>query len=223
MKRKRPSIKRIIAALILLAALAIVAIGAINLQVQRTAERKVYGASDVPSQAVALVLGAKVYGDGRLSDMFHDRCQTAVGLYKTGKVGKILVSGDHGRKEYDEVNAAKAYLLASGVAGKDIFLDHAGFDTYDSVYRARDVFEVKSMVVVTQGYHLPRALFIAHELGVEAVGVGADLRIYGGENYRNFREEFAVVKAWFDVILKSRPKFLGDPIPVSGDGFASWD
>lgn len=222
-KLKRYPVEQAAAGLALLAVLVLGAIMAVNFGVQRSASGEIYGAPEVPHKQVALVLGAKVHEDGRLSDMFRDRCETAVGLYENGKVEKILVSGDHGRKEYDEVNAAKAYLLESGVAGEDIFLDHAGFDTYDSVYRARDVFRVESMAIVTQNYHLPRALFIARELGVEAVGVDADLRNYGGEDYRNFREEFAVVKAGIDVVLKSQPKFLGDSIPVSGDGFASWD
>lgn len=191
--------------------------------VKKSTEPMIYGAEDVPRKEAALVLGAGVSENGKLSDMFRDRIDTAVGLYMTGKVDKVLVSGDHGRKEYDEVNAAKDYLLLQGVPGEDIFLDHAGFDTYDSVYRARDVFEAKSMIVVTQGYHLPRALYIADKLGVEAVGVGADLHPYGGQYPRDLRENFAVVKAYLDVVLQSKPKYLGAKIPLTGDGSASWD
>lgn len=196
---------------------------ALDYSVQKSGENAIYNAKDVPQKEVALVLGAKVYNDGRLSDMFRDRIDTAVGLYKAGKVKKILVSGDHGTKEYDEVNAAKDYILQQDVPGADIFLDYAGFDTYDSVYRARDVFQAKSMIIVTQKYHLPRALYIADGLGADAVGVGADLRAYGGQDARDFRERFAVVKAWLDVTLQSKPKYLGKPVPVSGEGFTSWD
>lgn len=223
MRLNKVSIKKAVLTLFLIFVVAVVAVGAINFSVHKSGELSIYDAKDVPSEQVVLVLGAKVNQDGGLSDMFRDRVDVALELYKSGKVKKILVSGDHGTKEYDEVNAAKNYLLQNGVPGADIFLDHAGFDTYDSVYRARDVFDVESMIVVTQAYHLPRALYIADRLGVEAVGVSADLRTYGGEDYRNFREEFAVVKAWLDVAAKSNPKYLGEKIPVSGEGFASWD
>lgn len=223
MKLTRLSIKKVILTISLIFVVAVTVVVAINFGVQKTSESFIYNAQDVPQKEVALVLGAKVYQDGRLSDMFRDRVDVAVGLYKAGKIKKILVSGDHGTKEYDEVNAAKNYLLQNGVPGADIFLDHAGFDTYDSVYRARDVFQVESIIVVTQNYHLPRALYIADKIGVDAVGVGADLRTYGGEDYRNFREEFAVVKAWLDVALQAKPKFLGKPVPASGEGFTSWD
>ncbi|MDD3007097.1 MAG: ElyC/SanA/YdcF family protein [Candidatus Pacebacteria bacterium] len=223
MKLKRFSIKRLVLVMAAIAVCSVVAVLAINFMVQKTSEGFIYDADDVPQKEVALVLGAKVHENGRLSDMFRDRVDKAIGLYEAGKVDKILVSGDHGTEEYDEVNAAKDYLLQSGVSGADIFLDHAGFDTYDSVYRARDIFQAESMIIVTQRYHLPRALYIADKLGVDAVGVSADLHTYGGEDYRNFREEFAIVKAWLDVALKSKPKFLGEPIPISGEGFASWD
>ncbi|MDD3190935.1 MAG: ElyC/SanA/YdcF family protein [Candidatus Pacebacteria bacterium] len=222
MKLERLLMNKFVCALVLFF-VGVVVVVAINFIVQKGGESFIHDADNVPQKEVALVLGARVYKNGRLSDMFRDRVDMAIGLYEAGKVEKILVSGDHGTKEYDEVNAAKDYLLQNGVPGADIFLDHAGFDTYDSVYRARDVFQVKSMVIVTQGYHLPRALYIADKLGLDAVGVGADLRPYGGESYRNFREEFAVVKAWLDIVLKSKPKFLGEPIPISGEGFASWD
>lgn len=223
MKLRKLPVRKIISVLILLFLGAVIGIFAINVSVQNVGKDSIYTAENAPQKEVALVLGAKVHQDGRLSDMFRDRIDTAIGLYKADKVEKILVSGDHGKKEYDEVNAAKEYILQEGVPGADVFLDHAGFDTYDSVYRARDVFEVESMIIVTQAYHLPRALYIADRLGVEAVGASADLRTYGRQESRDFREKFAVVKAWLDVTLKSEPKFLGEAIPISGEGFKSWD
>ena len=216
-------IKKILLALAALLALALIFALTLNRMVQEAADGKTFGVAEAPQKQTALVLGAKVHEGGRLSDMFRDRVDTAIELYKAGKVEKILVSGDHGTSGYDEVNAAKGYILTKGVAGKDIFLDHAGFDTYDSVYRARDVFQAESMIIVTQAYHLPRALFIADKLGVDAVGVGADLHTYGGQESRDFREIFASDKAWLDAALHSKPKFLGDAIPLSGDGRASWD
>jgi len=223
MKLKRLSIKKVFFALVLSFMGVAVAVLVINFSVQKGSENLIYDADNVPQKEVALVLGARVYEDGRMSDMFQDRVDVAIGLYNSGKVEKILVSGDHGQENYDEVNAAKNYILQQGIPGEDVFLDHAGFDTYDSMYRARDIFQVGSMIVVTQEYHLPRALYIAEKLGVDVVGVRADLHTYGGESYRNFREEFAVVKAWLDIVLKSKPIFLGEPIPISGEGFASWD
>ena len=223
MKIDKNFLKKCLFAFSVIFAACVLFVVALDYSVQRSGEDSIYSAKDVPQKEVVLVLGAKVYSDGRLSDMFRDRIDTAVGLYKTEKVEKILVSGDHGTKGYDEVNAAKDYILQQGVPGADIFLDHAGFDTYDSVYRARDVFQVKSMIIVTQKYHLPRALYIADGLDADAVGVGADLRAYGGQDARDFRERFAVVKAWLDVALQSKPKYSGKPVPVSGEGFASWD
>ncbi len=178
---------------------------------------------DVPNAEAAIVLGARVYGDERLSDVYRDRVQTALELYLSGKVRKILVSGDHGRKDYDEVNAAKSYLLEQGVPGEDIFLDHAGFDTYDSMYRARDVFLADELIVVTQSFHLPRAVYVARELGLEAHGVSADRHEYLNAGRNEAREALARIKAWLDVAFKSKPKFLGESVPISGDGRLSWD
>lgn len=177
---------------------------------------------DFPKQA-ALVLGARVYDNGKLSDIFKDRVQTAIGLYKKGKVAKILVSGDHGQNSYDEVNAAKDFILQQGVPERDVFLDHAGFDTYDSVYRARDVFQAASLIIVTQNFHLPRALYIANSLELEACGVSADLQSYLDINKLEFRERLARVKAFLDLSFGVEPKFLGEAIPLAGDGRESWD
>lgn len=189
----------------------------------RNGAGKIYGAENAPHAQVALVLGAKVNADGTPSDIYRDRIDVAIDLYNKGKVEKIVVSGDHGQKEYDEVDTAKAYILARGVPGDDIFLDHAGFDTYDSVYRLQYIFQAQSAVIVTQDYHLPRALFIARGLGVNAVGASADLHTYGGEEYRELREILADAKARLDVTLQAKPKYLGAVIPLSGSGQASWD
>ncbi len=216
-------LKRILLAFFAAITAGILIVGAVNLTVGKTGREIIRNADTVPRKQAALVLGAKVHEGGRLSDMFRDRVETAIGLYETEKVRKILVSGDHGQQDYDEVNAARDYLLAKGIPSEDIFLDHAGFDTYDSVYRARDVFEAQSVIIVTQAYHLPRALYIAEKLGVDAAGVSTDRNAYGGQETRDFREKLAIVKAWLDVLINSRPKYLGEPIPLSGDGRRSWD
>jgi SanA protein len=144
-------------------------------------------------------------------------------LYNNGKVDKILVSGDHGQDDYDEVNSAKEYLLENNVKPEDIFLDHAGFDTYDSLYRARDIFQAESLVIVTQNFHLPRALYMSDKLGLNSCGVSADLHKYLGEGTRDRREILAKVKAWLNITFNSKPKYLGDKIPLSGSGLNTWD
>ena len=171
---------------------------------------------------VVIILGAKVFNDN-LSHILIDRTDTAIELYNNQKVNKILVSGDHGRKNYDEVNAIKDYLLKKGVPSEDIFLDHAGFNTYDSMYRAQYIFEINSALISTQNFHLPRAIYIARELGIDAYGFPADKRIYGKELHNNIRESFARAKAWLNITLHSKPKFLGEKIPISGDSQESWD
>jgi SanA protein len=178
---------------------------------------------DVPNAQVALILGAKVYNDGRLSHMMQDRADSGLELYKAGKVQKILMSGDHGTKTYDEVNTVKDYLLERGVAPEDLFLDHAGFDTYDSLYRARDIFGVRSLVVVTQKFHLPRAVYIGRSLGLEVYGYAADKRPYQGMFWNETREVFARAKAFLAVSLGIKPKFLGEKIPIEGDSQLSRD
>ncbi len=177
----------------------------------------------VPKSQVALVLGARVYQNGNMSPIFEDRAKVALRLYQEGKVKKILVSGDHGREDYDEVNAAKEFFLKEGVPGDDLFLDHAGFDTYDSLYRARDIFQAESLIVCTQDFHLPRAVYIGRKLGLEVCGISADLQPYFGSQRWELRENAARVKAFLNVLFKVKPKFLGPAIPLSGSSSSSWD
>lgn len=155
--------------------------------------------------------------------MLVDRVKTAVELYREKKVQKLLFTGDHGRLHYDEVNHMRRYAEALGVPREDIFLDHAGFDTYDSMYRARHIFQVESAVVVTQEFHLPRALYIARALGLNAVGVAADKYRYIGVEQYYLREIPARVKAFFNVSTGAKPRFLGEVIPITGDARATHD
>jgi SanA protein len=178
---------------------------------------------ELPKKQVALVLGARVYSNGRMSSILSDRVKTALELYRGGKVSKILLSGDHGTKDYDEVNAMKNYLLINNVKEEDVFMDHAGFDTYDSVYRAREIFQVDSMIVVTQKFHLSRAVYIARKLGIDAVGITADKQKYQNMQRNEIREILARAKAYIDILLKSKPKFLGETIDIQGDSKKSWD
>jgi SanA protein len=175
--------------------------------------------SGAPQADAALVLGASVY-EGQPSPVLEARAQAAVDLYLMGKVKKILVTGDNGALSHDEVTPVRKFLLAAGVAPEDIFLDHAGFDTYSSMYRARAVFDAKSVVITTQAYHLPRALFIARSLGLDASGVVA--ANHGVSLFDYVREIPASWKAIIDLVVRRQPKYLGAPIPLSGDGQSTW-
>lgn len=174
---------------------------------------------EVPDTEVALVLGASVFR-GAPSPILAERANAAITLYKAGKVGKILVTGDNGALTHDEVTPVRKYLLGAGIAPQDIFLDHAGFDTYSSMYRAREVFLVRSVTIVTQDFHLPRALWIARQLGLDAYGVVAE----GGERSPSdyMREIPASIKAFLDVLMNRQPRYLGPTIPLSGDGKETW-
>lgn len=165
-----------------------------------------------------LVLGCGVDENGRPKGLLTDRLTVALDLYEAGAAPKLLMSGDHGTAEYDEVNAMKQYAVAAGVTGSDVFMDHAGFSTYESAYRARDVFAAKRVIIVTQGYHLPRALYVARALGLDAYGVDAELNNYRGVAYREFREALARCKDFATAILQPKPTYLGEVLPVSGDG-----
>ncbi len=177
----------------------------------------------VPHAQAALVLGAQVLPSGRPSDMLADRVKAAEDLYRAGRVDKLLLSGDHSRVNYDEVGTMRTMMLADGIPAADIFTDHAGFDTWDSAQRAKRVFDVDSAVVVTQGFHMARALYEARHAGLEATGFIADRRNYGRVMPRlKAREALARVKAFGDVLTGANPKFLGAEIPISGDGRKSW-
>ena len=165
----------------------------------------------------AVVLGAGVR-NGEPTPMLRDRLLTGIELYKSGAVKKLIMSGDHGSEDYDEVNIMKSFAVDNGVPDEDIFMDHAGFSTYETIYRAKEIFEADNIIIVSQEYHLYRALYIAEKLGVKAVGVSADLRTYGGQLKRDLREILARDKDFFNCIIKPEPTYLGEKIPVSGNG-----
>lgn len=174
----------------------------------------------VPSRPVAIVFGAGVRRDGRPTPMLADRIQAAVGLYQDGRVGKLLMTGDNGSVDYDEVTAMRRYAIERGVPAADIVLDYAGFRTYDSCYRARAIFGVREAIVVTQRFHLPRAVYTCRALGVDAVGLGtADWGIYSSRLMRRYtaREAIATLNALLEVhLVHPRPRFLG---PYEGLGY----
>ena len=164
-----------------------------------------------------IVLGAGIWGD-KPSPMLEYRLQVGIDLYKNNVAPKIIMTGDHGRIEYDEVNVMKDYAINQGVPSEDVFMDHAGFSTYESIYRAKEIFKAESVVIVTQEYHLYRAIYIANELGLKAYGVLSDPRQYVGALYRELREILARNKDFVQCIFKPKPTYLGETIPVFGDG-----
>lgn len=164
-----------------------------------------------------LILGAGIWDD-KPSPMLEDRLNTGINLYNNNISNKIIMSGDHSRIDYDEVNVMKSYAINKGALSEDIFMDHAGFSTYDSIYRLKEIFKAKKVVIVTQKYHLYRALYIAKSLGIEAYGVPSDPRIYAGNLKRNVREILARDKDFIKSIIKTKSTYLGEEIPVSGNG-----
>lgn len=172
----------------------------------------------------AIVLGALVYGrPGMLSPVLRDRVDEAIRLWKEGRVDTLLLSGDHGESDYDEVNWMRVYAEQHGVPRSKIFLDHAGFNTYETMVRARRVFQVNSAVVVTNGFHLPRAVFLARAQGMEVQGVAADHQAYEGAQNDARREFLARCKAVLNVYLWARQPLLGPPIPITGAAELSHD
>lgn len=165
-----------------------------------------------------LILGCGVRRDGSPSDMLADRLRQGVALYELDAAPKLLMSGDHGRVEYNEVGTMKLYAADAGVPTEDIFMDHAGFSTYESLYRAKEIFGVEKLIIVTQEYHLYRALYIAERMGLEAYGVSSDYRTYTGQTVREAREVLARIKDVATTVFWPLPTYLGEAIPVSGNG-----
>jgi vancomycin permeability regulator SanA len=165
-----------------------------------------------------LILGAGITDENQPTNMLEDRLKYGIQLYEEGASNRLLMSGDHGQKEYDEVNVMKRYAMDAGIPSSDIFMDHAGFSTYESLYRAREVFQAHKIIIVTQKYHLYRAMYVGKKLGLEVYGVASDPRQYAGQSYRDSREILARAKDFAYAIVKPKPTYLGDAIPVYGNG-----
>ena len=193
----------------------------INAYVKGTAANRILTAeqaAELENVDCVLVLGCLVKNNGVPSDMLHDRLRRGVELYEVGAAPKLLMSGDHGREDYDEVAAMKKFAIEAGVPSTDVFMDHAGFSTYESIVRAKEVFQAEKIVIVTQEYHLYRAIYLAQQLGLEAYGVSSDYRSYYGQTGRDLREILARVKDFGSCIFKPEPTYLGETIPINGDG-----
>lgn len=216
---KKP-LKAAIAALAGIAAAGLCAMLGINAYVKNSVSDMIVTSEDAKDFGAdcIVILGCKVKEDGQPSDMLRDRLQRGIELYRLGAAPKIIMSGDHGRKNYNEVGTMKQYAVEAGVPSSDVFMDHAGFSTYETVYRAKEIFGAKKVIIVTQKYHLYRALYIAKSLGLEAVGVDSDLETYRGQLKRDVREVLARCKDFATSIIKPKPTYLGEAVPVSGDG-----
>ena len=212
--------KKIFKILIVIAIICIILVLSINFYVVGIAKNKMIKDNDyslLKDVDCILILGAGIWGD-KPSPMLQDRLDEGIKLYNEGIAPKIIMSGDHGREEYDEVNIMKEYAIEQGVPSEDIFMDHAGFSTYESIYRAKEIFDADNIVIVTQEYHLYRALYIADKLNINAYGVNSDPRKYSGQTFRELREILARNKDFINCIIKPEPTYLGESIPVSGDG-----
>ena len=218
MRTKYKWLKRGILALFCLGITGTAVVFGLSSYIKKETAEKIITAEEATDADCILVLGCGVREDGSPSLMLRDRLEKGIELYEAGTAPKLLMSGDHGRKDYDEVNLMKSYAMGKGVPSEDIFMDHAGFSTYDSMYRARDIFCAEKVIVVSQEYHLYRALYLAEKLGLETYGVPAQDVNYRGQAYREFREMLARAKDFCTAVIQPEPKYLGEKIPVSGNG-----
>lgn len=211
-------IKKLTAAVLAIAAICAMIVFGIDFYVKQKAKPYIL----TPEEAgegydCVLVLGCGVWGDTP-SHMLEDRLLEGISLCQSGASKKLLMSGDHGRKGYDEVNVMKKFAVDRGIPSEDVFMDHAGFSTYESMYRAKEIFKAEKILIVTQDYHLYRAIYDARALGLEAYGVASNPRSYGGQLYRDIREILARNKDFIYSIIKPEPTYLGEAIPVQGNG-----
>lgn len=165
-----------------------------------------------------IVLGASVYPDGTPSGVLQDRLDDGIALYFAGAAPKIIMSGDNGTESYNECWAMKQYAISQGVPSEDVFCDHAGFSTYETMYRARHVFGADRVVIATQTYHLYRAVYDAQGVGMEAIGVPSDYGEYANQSWYDIREVFARTKDFFQVLFSVPSTFVGDPISLDQSG-----
>jgi vancomycin permeability regulator SanA len=218
---KRTAVKKILIWLIVLAALFAASVNGVSAYVVSQVKDRIIS----PEEAAALedvdcilVLGAGIRKDNTPSRILKDRLTQGIALYENGASEKLLMSGDNSREHYNEGQVMKDYAVGQGVPAEDIFQDHAGFSTYESVYRAKDIFQADKIIIVTQDYHMYRALYIAEQLGIEAYGVSAEENTYGGQTYRDAREMLARAKDAMFCLVKPKPTFLGEAIPLIGNG-----
>ena len=225
-KKKVTRLKRAVRFCIVMGIAGTVWAGSANWYVKHESSKKIVTgdtAAGLSGIDCIMVLGCGLRADGQPTRMLADRLDEGIALYQAGVAPKLLMSGDHGREEYDEVNEMKRYAMEQGVPSEDIFMDHAGFSTYESMYRAREIFEVSRMVVVTQEYHLYRAVYNGNKNGIDTYGISARKVSYGGQRSRDIREVLARNKDFLICFYLPEPTYLGEAIPVSGNGDSTND
>jgi len=174
-----------------------------------------YSLKKFPKNDVGIIFGAGINGD-QPSKYLKDRLDAGILLWKAKRINKILLSGDNGREEYDELTVMKNYCFNHGVDTTKIFIDYAGFDTYSTMYRAKHIFKIKRATLISQEYHLNRAIYIGQKLGIKSVGYSANKGGYLGYQYVCFREYGSIFKSFFDVLRNRQPRFLGGEINING-------
>ena len=199
-----------------LAIIGLVAIVSVNYYVKSSTKKNIYySIKKFPKNDVGIIFGAGINGD-QPSKYLKDRLDAGIALYKANRINKILLSGDNGRDEYDELTVMKNYCFKHGVDTTKIFIDYAGFDTYSTMYRAKHIFNIKKATLISQEYHLNRAIYIGQKLGIKSVGYSANNGEYLGYKYVTFREYGSIFKSFFDVLRNREPRFLGNPIDING-------
>ncbi len=209
---------RILLSFFALSLIGVLSVAVINKHIRSQGAGKIKSSiTEIPAgngQTAAIVFGARVWENGEPSHVLYDRVLTAVELYRAGRVEKILMSGDNPTPSYDEPTAMLKAAVELGVPADDVVLDFAGRRTYDTCYRAREIFGVRRAILVTQEFHLPRALYLCENLGVESVGLTANRRRYQGERYWAFREFFSVASAWFEMNFMDFESIGGRKEPI---------
>ena len=202
-------LKKIILGFVLFVIISILIVFGLESYIKKETSSLIYSEiKALPKTKTGIILGASVHADGKLSPILKDRVETAYELYKQNKIENFLISGDHRTNDYDEVNAIKNYLLKKGVPSTAITLDHSGFDTYDSMFRAKAVFNIEDAVVITQKFHLPRSIYIAKNLDANYKGFEAVPTAYTSSETIKRREQLANFKAIWELLIKQKPKSL---------------
>jgi SanA protein len=209
-------LKKYLKPILYLFILGLISIIAVNVYVKSSTKKYIsHTLKRFPKNDVGIIFGAGINGN-QPSKYLKDRLDAGILLYKAKRINKILLSGDNGRQEYDELTVMKNYCFTHGVDTTKIFIDYAGFDTYSTMYRAKHIFKIKKAALISQEYHLNRAIYIGQKLGIKSVGYSANKGEYLGYKYVTFREYLSIFKSFFDVLRNREPRFLGNPINING-------
>ena len=187
-----------------------------NYNIKNKTYRDIFSSlNETPKTKVAIILGAGIRNN-KPSKYLKDRLDAGISLYQNHKVEKILLSGDNGRDEYDELTVMKLYCYEHGVDTTKIYIDYAGFDSYSTLYRAKHIFKVDTAILVSQDYHLNRCVYLGNALGIKSYGFNANTGVYRGYKYYSLREKLSITKSTFDVLRNRKPKYLGTPVNING-------